>query len=408
MTLCVASPCGSGTEWKRALLRRARRSGVLTARRRRPSISRPPAKHERSGTPHAGLQDSCPQQVHGGASSPKGFPAVAKTVNEAFRQFLAETVNLDASVAADARSSRDWLTAQLRTLHERYDDFPLSYAECDIDFGSFARRTKIRELDDVDLISCMKSEGSTYLDTGGALTIYVPDGARLRDLCNDGSNQLNSRKVINRFVDHLGDIPQYAKSAISRNGEAAVLDLVSYRWSFDIVPGFFTSPEANGRTYYVISDGQGAWKKTDPRIDRDRVSAVNRRHSGHVLNALRVIKFWNRRTTMPTIPPYVLECMVLGHYESAFVTCTEYVDLEVAPFLSALASAVFDPVCDPKGIQGDLNTLSFADRLAISARANQDAARAKQAQQAEAIGDQAGAIRQWGSIFGSLFPSYTS
>jgi hypothetical protein len=331
---------------------------------------------------------------------------VATSVNGAFSQFLAELVNLDPNVTGLARASRDWLRGQLHSLPDKYSQFPRSYPEYDVDFGSFARRTKIRDLDDIDLICCIHAEGSTYLDFGGAIYIYVNDGTRLRDMCFDSTNELNSRKVINRFVEYLSAIPQYAKADIGRNGEAAVLDLASYMWSYDIVPGFLTTPEVDGRRYYLIPDGSGRWKKTDPRVDRDRITRINQRHSGNVLNVIRLIKYWNRRPNVPTIPPYVLELSILAHYESAIFAASPYVDVEVGPVLTAIATAVFNPIPDPKGIQGDLNKLSFGDRLEISARATAAAQTANAARSAEGSGDHKTAIQHWGRVFGSSFPSY--
>jgi hypothetical protein len=137
--------------------------------------------------------------------------------------------------------------------------------------------------------------------------LSVPDGILLRGLCHENSNQLNSRKVINRFVSALKDVPQYEKSELGRNGSAAVLNLKSYTWSFDIVPGFFTTPEADNRTFYIIPDGNGHWMKTDPRIDKEKVTSVNQKHDGNVLNVIRTIKYWNRRATMPSMRPYLID-----------------------------------------------------------------------------------------------------
>jgi hypothetical protein len=328
---------------------------------------------------------------------------MATSVNAAFAEFLANSVNLDPDVTAQARASRDWLVAQLHGFPLSDTTFPLSFEAQDVFFGSFHRRTKIRELDDIDLIACLSAEGSKYWSDPGRIRIRVPDNTRLRSLCHDDTDELNSRKVINRFIRGLETVPQYKNSG-TRNGEAVVLELESRPWSFDIVPGFFTEPEADGRTYYLIPDGNGHWKKTDPRIDQERITSINAAHQGNVLHPIRLIKFWNRRPVAPAIPPYVLECMVLDHYQTA--TASKWPDLEVAPVLLTIATAVLGPVHDPKGIQGDLNQLSFADRLSIYRRANQDAVAAVEAREAERRGDHRAAIVLWGQIFGSDFPQY--
>lgn len=332
---------------------------------------------------------------------------MASTVIEAFDVFLRDTVNLEPTDTRNARSSRNWLLGQIQELPRRHSDFPHLYSDIDIHFGSFARNTKIRPLDDLDLIVGMMGLGTTYEDgAGGEVRLYVPEGIALRGLCFDNSNILNSRRVINKFVKHLSDVPQYRAAEIKRNEAAAVLNLVSYPWSFDIVPGFHTNPESDGRTYYIIPNGDGHWMKTDPRVDRERVKAVNQASDGNVLNVVRIAKYWNRRATMPTMPSYMLECIVLGYYETTGRKAAGFVDLEAAGLFDHIASAVFGHVPDPKGIQGDLNTLDWEARAAISARASEDQGRAIIARELEEAKDYRASIGRWRDIFGPEFPSY--
>ena len=75
---------------------------------------------------------------------------MAKTVTEAFRIFRANSVDLESSGTAKARVSRDFLQNQLRELFSKSPDLPSIKSYCL--FGSFARRTKIRPLDDIDLL----------------------------------------------------------------------------------------------------------------------------------------------------------------------------------------------------------------------------------------------------------------
>jgi len=331
---------------------------------------------------------------------------MATTVIQAFNEFLADSVNLDPLIVPQARSSRDWLFAQLRKLHERHDDFPLPYEEKDMMYGSFARKTKIRDLDDIDLICTLHAEGSHYGEWAGELIITTPSTARLWRYCDDGTNRLNSRKVINTFVRRLSDVPQYRKAEIHRNGSAAVLGLTSYSWHFDIVPGFFTAQDAYGLTYYIIPNGQGGWMKTDPRIDRDRISQINQYHSGHVLDIIRVLKYWNRRPTMPSASSYLLECIILDHFEALRSEASQWVDVEIASVLQYISSAILGSIQDPKRIQGDINLLGWEDRRKISLRASSDAVTAAQARVAEVRGDHEESIGLWRDVFGGGFPSY--
>lgn len=329
-----------------------------------------------------------------------------QTVNAAFAAFLADTVNLDPDRTDSARSSRDWLYEQIASFGSD-SAFPKLWDDYNISYGSFARKTKIRPLDDIDMMIGLHAQGASYLDNGiTAVTITVTADSNLTSFCNDNTYTLNSIKVINQFIKKCASVPQYAKAEVKRNGSAAVLNLKSYDWSFDIVPCFMTVVELNGRNYYLIPDGSGNWKKTDPRIDRQRVRDTNGAHDGHVLDVLRIIKYWNRRPTMPSMSSYALETVILDYYAAKATKASQYVDIELPNVLAYIATAVHYQVNDPKGIQGNINLLSWDDRHKISARATSDKQKADAARSLETAGDHKGSIQKWAEIFGSEFPSY--
>lgn len=328
-----------------------------------------------------------------------------QTVNSAFDKFLSETVNLDPEKTKKARASRDWLFGQIFSF-QADDTFPKSYSDYDIHFGSFARRTKKRPLDDIDLMVCLSGQGGTYLDLSGKVTITVNPASNLKAFCHENSDTLNSIKVINKFIKKCADVPQYSEADLKRNDAAAVLSLQSYDWCFDIVPCFITAPEWDGRTYYLIPDGYGNWKKTDPRIDRERAIEINRKHSGNVLNVIRIIKYWNSRPTMPSIPSYLLETLILNYYASCLHTVSEYVDLEVPKVLDYLSTHIYYQVQDPKNIQGNINDLTQDEQRKISIRASTDRVKAEEARNLESNGDHKSSIQKWSELFGSAFPKY--
>ncbi|MEH2461496.1 hypothetical protein [Nostoc sp.] len=336
---------------------------------------------------------------------------MARTVNVAFDDFLRNYVNLDPNDTAQARKSRDWLVEeQIHSFPEKDIYFPTLYSEKDIYFGSFARRTKKRELDDIDIMIVLSGEGGYYHEyIDGVIEIYVPDSAyKLKRLCFDGTNKLNSRKVINKIIALLNKVPHYEKADINRNLEAATLKLKSYYWNFDIIPCFFTKPDFSGRTYYLIPDGQGNWKKTDPRIDRDRVTEINQSHDGNILNLIRLMKFWNRRPTMSSMSSYLLENMILDYYSNnLYRKASSYVDLEVPNLLQYIRDNIFNSVNDPKGIQVNINNLKLDERSSIWARAHIDNIKALDARQLESQNNHQLSISKWREVFGTNFPIYS-
>lgn len=330
---------------------------------------------------------------------------MARTVNEAFSEFMLKTVNVDKGMAEIACHSRDWLIDRIHSFNS-IPDFPLLANRFDLNFGSFNRNTKIIEIDDIDIIIGLDGSNAHYEEYGENIQILVYQNNRLLlNLCHDFSNSLHSIKVLNKFTSNLNRIPQYQKSEINRKQEAVVLNLSSYPWSFDIVPGFYTKPDQFGREYYLIPDGKGFWKKTDPRIDHRRLLTTNLRNKGYIFNIVKLMKYWNKRPTMPSMPQYLLECMILDYY--TYQKSTKYLDLDVRNCLFYLSTAIKNTVMDPKGIQGDLNTISSEDKLKISVRATVDCVRAQEAYDYESSFDIYHAIKKWREIFGNEFPVYS-
>lgn len=332
---------------------------------------------------------------------------MSTNINTAFGEFMSNVVNLDPERTRRARDSRDWLIAQIRNLPELDDRFPvLNSSIGHLFFGSFHRRTKTRPLNDIDLISCLSAEGAEYSEDGVECRIHVPSTAtRLSQFVHEETRLLNSRKIINKYVSGLGRVPQYIRADIGRDGEAAVLELSTYEWSFDIVPAFFTKPEADGRTYFLIPNGQGHWKKADPRVDENRIAAVNSSNNGRLLPLIRLMKYWNRRNTVPTLLPYAFECLLISIFSSV-TQATQWIDMNASRALDSLATLIWNPIPDPKGLQGDLNHLTILQRAEFAARARRDWELSVQAQTAEQNDDHRLAIRCWRDILGQDFPSF--
>jgi len=329
----------------------------------------------------------------------------SSTVNTAFQQFMIHAVRLDSNSVSTARSSRDWLISQIETLPGKDSAFPLLYSGAHIQFGSFARRTKCRELDDIDLMITLVGGGGHYQPTTSTTCeVYVPDGHRLAAF-RDASGAVNSRLVINQFIRSLSSVAQYRSAQMKRNGSAAVLDLTSYPWVYDIVPAFLTSEEWDGRTYYLIPDGNGHWKKTDPRVDKSRATTINQNHGGYVLDVVRLVKLWLKRKRGLTLSSYLTEALVLEHYNSSSQSAGRYMDLNLRDVLGGMAARITSDVPDPKNIDGNINHLTWSERWAARTTLQEASDACAAAYQLESS-SQAKAIDAWKKILGDDFGEY--
>lgn len=322
-----------------------------------------------------------------------------RTVQACFEAFNREIVNLDTCQNGIANRSRDWLIGQI---HSKCTAgvLPASYSEKDMKFGSFARKTKIRPLDDIDIMICYKGQGGKYrvTKTENVYDITMPDRIKVLSALRNDDDTLNSRKVVENLKAALINVPQYQNADIHRNKEAVTLKLSSYDWNFDIVPCFHTDTN-----FYLIPDGQGRWKPTNPRVDKLRLEEADK-NVGMTRQIIRTMKFWKNRIWGETLGSYAFEQMVLSIVERM-----EIYDIQrsVYVILENLSSEIMNAVPDPKGYQGDLNTLNMEVRQALSASAVRHASMANNAYIAEVFeDDHAKAIGIWRNVFGNDFPVY--
>lgn len=329
---------------------------------------------------------------------------MAKTVDEAFEIFMDEKVNPSHSEIESAIKSQKHITDVIDSYDG--DDFFHLCKEYNEQFGSFARGTKKKKIDDLDLMFGMMGLNAAYdgSDPWYDVRIYGDKYDDQQKSCMDENGLLNSRLVLNKFRDRLA-ITYTTSDNPSRNGEAVTLSLTN--WTIDVVPCFFTKMDENGRCFYLIPNGCGNWQKTDPTIDRRIVNSLDKKHNNRLLPLIRLCKKWNEVKKIKTLPSYLLET-ILVNFASEQDSLSQWIDSNFLDALEYLEKNISKPIFDMKGIQGDISyCLGPLDRLKIAQRAQDDVDKIYDAQEAEFdIKDQEKAINLWREIFGQEFPTY--
>lgn len=332
---------------------------------------------------------------------------MATTVNGAFSEFMKEIVNLDVDVVSSANKSRDNLLDNIGEFDDKEGFFDL-YKPFNVHFGSFARKTKCRELDDIDLMIGISANGATYNqdDPWDNVRITASTENQAQRECARTDGTLNSTQVINKFKKKLEKVREYTKSEVNKRGEAVVLNLKSKDWAFDIVPCFHTVVESDGRAYYLIPNGSGNWKKTDPTMDKEHVTNTNQSKDGRVLELVRLCKKWNKVKNTTTIPSYLLETLIINHCDES-EELSEWIDFRFRDALKYIEEHISGAVYDMKNIQGDINKLNFIERYCLKEKAKADYAKACEAIKFETQDkDHKKSINKWKEIFGGDFPKY--
>jgi len=245
---------------------------------------------------------------------------MAYSVWSAFDTFCRNYIDLPSDEVAIARSSRDFLLGQLSNLSTGISGFPTLTGQS-LQFGSFARKTKIRPLDDIDFLIILNSQGTseTIPPSGSGYNRWLRMDDKTKPLANflDAYGFVNSTRVLNKIRDSLPNVSQYAKAEIKKNQQAVVINLKSYSWVFDVVPAVAVQDVwKTGISHYLIPDGAGEWIRTDPRKDAANMTAANQNNGGNLLPVMRLLKYWNNHTyNKPRLPSYYFETLVLRTFQ---------------------------------------------------------------------------------------------
>jgi hypothetical protein len=329
------------------------------------------------------------------------------SVSYSFSEYRSKTVDLDADETKKARTSRDYLEGQISLLPIKDQSFPRLYGGYQY-FGSFSRKTKARPLDDIDfmvLLDGKNTSGNVY--SGYSYKITVTDKTSVLWQYADIYGVLSSTRVLNKFKSSLQTIPSYKNSDLKRNGEAVVLNLTSYAWSFDIVPSFPASNSSYDKSisFYYIPDGNGNWKKTDPRIDQNSITTTNGKHNGNLIPLIRLIKYWNANSRAASrMGSYHLETMMINAFK--YQPAISEVRKSVPFAFGQIASLILSNCPDPKGFGPNLdNYLDMETKLKIRTAAQEMEQFSNWALMYESSSNDKDAIYWWGRVFPN-FPPY--
>ncbi len=325
------------------------------------------------------------------------------TAPHAFEEFQQHNVNLNPDSVKKARGSRDYLQEQLIIVRDGNPNFPRISGQFK-PFGSFARKTKIQPLDDIDMLVMLNGQDAQVVQASwDSYTFLVSTTSELSPLRPyvDEYGWVSSTKILGQFKGGLKQVQNYRKSEIKRTGVAVVLNLLSYDWAFDIVPALPIADWTGSTLHYLIPDGRGNWMRTDPRIDQELVTSANQNQNGYLLPLIRLIKYWNVRSrAAPRLASYYLESLLLNAFRYGYPAIESKTRWSVPCAFQQLAYHVMFACPDPKGLGPNLDEgMTWETREKVRDAANDRAEYATYALHYEQQGDHQEAIKWWGYVF---------
>ncbi|HLA81053.1 MAG TPA: nucleotidyltransferase, partial [Thermoleophilia bacterium] len=236
--------------------------------------------------------------------------------------------------------------------------------------GSFARKTMLPPLKDIDLVAFLNSIHEHLKDAPGG---------------SDSAMDLIEKAIIDEY-----DNPTFDRSA-----HALRVDLGS-GFTFDVVPGFDTDTDL----IWIADRDDDRFELSDTRRVTAAVQQRNQDCNGLFVHQIRMIKQWMRHTLSDDIPGFVGECIAyavitkaLSHARACTRVFSEGADL-----------VANGDVAVPESDENVLDRLTEGQITALHDALIDARDRALEAAGLAGAGDDAGAIDLWHQVFGDPFP----
>jgi hypothetical protein len=288
-----------------------------------------------------------------------------RTVDSSFTK-LDENLNLDPFVRLKAQTIHNTIREDLTKAGLIAGSFVQ---------GSFARKTMLKPLKDIDIV-CLLPACMWELLRG-------PDGP---------GKAMESFKapIVERWPGvqfDVGDEPA---------GKALRVTLPDVDFTIDLVPAF---DHESG--YVLIGDRfEGTWEPSNTRIQLKRVSDRNQATGGRFVHQVREAKALTKHhEELGFVTGIVTESLayaVIGHQVPDKVA--------IALFLDHAKEAVMGPVLEPAGEDDVTAKWTYEDRQTAARVYAQAFRQAAEALAFERAGDMDAAIDVWHSLFGDSFP----
>lgn len=288
-----------------------------------------------------------------------------RTVDSSFAK-LDENLNLDPSVRLKAQNLHNTIREDLTKAGLIAGSFLQ---------GSFARKTMLKPLKDVDIVCLLPPYRWEAL--------RGPDGP---------GKAMESFKapIVDRWPDvqfDAGDEPA---------GKALRVTLQGVDFTIDLVPAFDQEDD-----YVLIADRfEGTWEPSNTRIQLKKVSDRNQATGGRFVHQVREAKqLTKHHDELEFVSGIVVESLAYA------VIGRELPDkVAIALFLDHARDAVRGPVLEPSG-EDDVTAKWTSEERQTAARVYAQASRkAAEAFALERAGDMDAAIDVWRSLFGDSFP----
>jgi hypothetical protein len=248
----------------------------------------------------------------------------SKSISQSFEDLLAREINIPEGVRSLAATSQQHLREFLEKECIRDPNFPAVLKKGDSDFlgGSFARHTKAKPLDDIDIYLPLDGAALFYMMNDGIIRLPYTVVADKPALSNP---VLGPRFTVGRFVSSSKVIDEFAavlkrrfpQTRVKANGQAITLRMTHGEsqnqdgLGYDVVPCFSLVPHRQDeREFYLMPDGRGGWMRTNPKADARVADVLQENHNKLFRKIVKLVKYWNAEHLSSNLNSYFIELSI--------------------------------------------------------------------------------------------------
>jgi hypothetical protein len=265
-------------------------------------------------------------------------------IDAAIRRYIASDVALSSRDISKSAASREWFLTRVANEIATRSMGPQLYAtEPFVRFGSYFKGTKVRDVDEFDVLVVVDSNTGRFSVGGSAIGwgngSAQPNHKYLPKFMKADGSGVSPRKLLDWLQGIVDGVARsFGGEAPIRDGQAITARIASRDLAIDFVPAGVFTRHADETTFYNIPKGDAGdnWTVTSPRHDIDLLDYVAD-GKADFRNVIRMAKRL-RDTYGVGISSFAIETAIVRYAQGT--TWSQFLWIEVAYALRNLAAAI--------------------------------------------------------------------
>ena len=237
----------------------------------------------------------------------------------ALNKYLREVIALSRKDISSAVSSRDWFIQRVKTVIESRKNEPNLYSDNPFFvYGSYAKGTKVSDLDEFDVMVVIDSNGGSFSRGEGSIGTGLgkasPNPKYQSKFYKSDESGVSPSRILNWLKGIVKEITDsFGGEAPERNGQAVTAVIKSKNLSIDLVPGGVFSRLSDGKIFYNIprGDKDNGWIVTSPDDDIDLLERASKNRD-NFKNVIRLGKRLKDKYNF-LIPSFAIETSAIQY-----------------------------------------------------------------------------------------------